>query len=416
MKEEWIGLLDCNNFFVSCERLFRPDLQGKPVVVMSSNDGCIVARSQEVKDMGVPMGVPYFQVKDILNKAKTKAFSSHFALYRDISSRVFAAMREELDCVEEYSVDEAFFKVEGEPLAVASHLKQVVESRVGIPVSVGIAKTKTLSKYANTIAKKGTGTFHLTDDEWLSSQGIVPLHTIWGVGGRTEIAYKNHGILTAKDLICSDSARLKQLFGINGIRLQSELAGQPVLHINQARTDQKSIMNSRSFHKETEDLFVIKDAVAYHLRQSIESLKRANLKASSLRVYLLTSRHGDFLLRGGSNEVVLTVPTSSSRDLLAVANTLVDDLFEKDIPYKKAGVSLQGLLPEQINQGSLFTDTSDKSEAWKEVDELMSRLNKRGRDTLLIGSRLRSEDWKVKKESRSPAYTTDWKDLVEVKA
>ena len=409
--------MDCNNFFVSCERLFRPDLQGKPVVVMSSNDGCIVARSNEVKDMGVPMGVPYFQVKDILNKAGTKAFSSHFALYRDISTRVFAVMREELDTVEEYSVDEAFFAVEGNPLEVAERVKRAVEARVGIPVSVGIARTKTLAKYANTLAKKQNGVFHLTDKKWSSLQKDTPLQTIWGVGGRTELLYKKQGILTVKNLLDTDTSRLKSLFGITGVRLQSELNGVSVLALGLVRADQKSIISSRSFRQETTDLAVIKDAVAYHLRQSLANLRRIGLKAKVVRVSIMTSRHGDFLLRGGSKEAVLNSPTNDTKELLAIATGLIMDLYEEGVPYKKAGISLQGFVPEQAEQATLFgAEESQKTEDWKEVQGVMDELNRRGRDTLLLGSRLRENLWQAKKDARSPAYTTSWKELAEVKA
>jgi len=416
MKNEWIGVLDCNNFFVSCERLFRPDLHGKPVVVMSSNDGCIVARSKEVKDMGIAMGVPYFQVKDMLNKHKTKAFSSHFALYRDISRRVFAVMREELDFVEEYSVDEAFFAIDGDPEVVAKRVKLAVEARVGIPVSVGIARTKTLAKYANSVAKKGTGVFYLTDELWSEHQVNTPLQAIWGVGGRTEISYKEHGILTARDLLNTDTSRLKSMFGINGVRLQSELDGVSVLALDQVRADQKSIMSSQSFSKETTDISVIKDAVAYHLRQALVSLRGSELKAKALRVSILTSRHGDFLLRGGSKEIVFNSPTNDNRELLVMANRLVDELYEKDVPYKKTGITLNGLVSNQTEQASLFDTREDKAEAWQTVNTVMDSLNQRGRDTILLGSRLKQGHWKAKKESRSPAYTTNWKELVEVKA
>ena len=416
MKNEWIGVLDCNNFFVSCERLFRPDLHRKPVVVMSSNDGCIVARSKEVKDMGIAMGVPYFQVKDILNKHQTIAFSSHFALYRDLSRRVFEVMREELDIIEEYSIDEAFFTVDGDPEVVAKRVKEAVETRVGIPVSVGIARTKTLAKYANSVAKKSNGVFHLTDEIWSRSQVSVPIQTIWGVGGRSEISYKEQGIKTVKDLLRTDTGRLRSLFGISGVRLQSELNGVSVLALNQVKTNQKSIMSSRSFAKETSDVSVIKDAVAYHLRQTLRSLRRSELKAKALRVSILTSRHGDFLLRGGSKETILNSPTDDNKELLGVANQLVDELYENGVPYKKAGITLNNLTSDEVEQTSLFATTDQKNESWQMINEVMDKLNQRERNTVLLGSRLRQDHWQAKKESRSPAYTTNWKELVEVKA
>jgi DNA polymerase V len=325
-------------------------------------------------------------------------------------------MREELEVVEEYSVDEAFFAVDGNPEEVAKRVKKAVETRVGIPVSVGIARTKTLAKLASRQAKKGSGVFHLTDQCWSDLQVTTPLQSIWGVGGQSEMAYKKHNLLTAHDLLQADSGRIKSIFGVSGTRLQSELRGESVLLLNQARTDQKSLMSSQSFCKETKDKSVIKDAVAYHVRQSLQSLRRRNLKTGAIRVHIQTSRHGDFLLRGGSKEAVLNSPTNDNHELLDLANGLVDELFEDGVPYKKAGITLHHLIPIQVVQGVLFVEPGTTKQSWRELNSLIDTLNKKTKGAVLLGSRLREGEWQAKKDSRSPAYTTAWTDLVEVKA
>jgi len=414
-KHTWIGLLDCNNFFVSCERLFRPDLIGKPVVVLSGNDGCIVARSQEVKDMGVPMGVPYFQVKDILKKAQTTAFSSHFALYRDISRRVFTVMREEIGSVQQYSVDEAFFQCSSTDLDLVWQIKHAVERRVGIPVSLGIAPTKTLAKYANTHAKKGSGVHFFDPHTWSLDSKIVPLARIWGVGGKMEIRYKQHGITMVHDLLEAETSRIQKVFGVHGLRLQQELAGKSALAFDQVREPQKSIMSSRSFGKETTDPAVVSDAVAYHVRHVLEDVRAMQAKANTIRVSVRPSRHGDYLLRGGTQEAVFAVPTNNTIEVLKVAQQLATSLLEPGVPYKKVGVVLSGFTVQAAEQQSLFADPAVlKSDALMSVvDGLNSRL---GKGAVVIGSHLQAPQWQSRSELKSPSYTTQWSDVRQVVA
>ena len=415
MKDSWIGLLDCNNFFVSCERLFRPDLAGKPVVVLSGNDGCIVARSQEVKDMGIPMGVPYFQVKDTLTKAQTTTFSSHFALYRDISRRVFTVMRQELETVQQYSVDEAFFAVAPGDEHTAWRVKQAVEQRVGIPVSVGLAPTKTLAKQVNALAKKQSGVGVFAPKAWLDESKKVPLASIWGVGGRMELQYKKHGFQTVYDLVQADATRVKALFGVVGLRLQNELAGQSVYTLEESIEQQKSIMSSRSFRAETNDLSVLADAVAYHVRHAMEDLRAMHMKARSLRVSATPSRHGDFVLRGGSAEAVFTQPTDNTVEVLREAQRLLQGLHETAVPYKKVGVVLADFTPTEVGQKSLFTSEvllEKSSQLMSLVDTLNAGKRK---DLVTVGSRLKTRLWQSKSDVRSPAYTTRWKDIQTVK-
>ena len=413
MKDSWIGLLDCNNFFVSCERLFRPDLAGKPVVVLSGNDGCIVARSQEVKDIGVPMGVPYFQVKDILQKAHTTTFSSHFALYRDISRRVFTVMREEVDSVQQYSVDEAFFLCQSTDVDLAWQIKSAVEKRVGIPVSVGVAPSKTLAKYANTQAKQGSGVHFLDMQNWSQESTNVPLSSIWGVGGQMKIRYKQHGITSVSDLLQVENSRVQQVFGVHGLRLQKELSGHRALPFTQIREPQKSIMSSRSFGKETTNPEIIQDAAAYHTRHALEDLRSMQCKTSVIRVSVRPSRHGDFLLRGGSKEAVFTAPMDNTIEVLKTVQKLTQSLLEPGVPYKKVGVVLSGFTSNESVQQSLFVDeAASKSDALMPVIDLLNQ--RLGKDAVTFGSHLKTTQWQSRSELKSPSYTTQWKDLKQV--
>tara|TARA_B100001989_G_C24526781_1_gene459132 strand:+ start:53 stop:1309 length:1257 start_codon:yes stop_codon:yes gene_type:complete len=417
MKKQWIGLLDCNNFFVSCERLFRPELKNVPVLVLSSNDGCVVARSKEVKDIGVPMGVPYFKIKDIVKKEGIVTFSSHLALYRDISKRVFEVVKRELANVEQYSVDEAFFTLppEAEVEDIANNLRSIILQEVGIPVSIGVSLTKTQAKYANAVAKKGVGVRVIGETEWDGLVDGIRLAEIWGLGASSELNYRSHGLKTVADLTALDRSVVAKLFGINGLRIQSELRSEPALLIEQGDRKQKSILSSRSFKVETKELAVLQDAVAYHVRHVAEDLRRIAKETLNIRVYLGTNRHGDFLLRGGSDETIFINPTSDTLSLMKVASNLVERLYEPDVPYKKVGVSLSNLVPAGGSQTTMFNDC--KEEDRRDLMSSIDILNEKADSELVqIGSRLKKAEWQSRSETRSPAYTTQWSDLKRVKA
>jgi DNA polymerase V len=414
----YIGVIDCNNFFVSCERLFRPDLVGKPVVVLSSNDGCVVARSQEVKDMGVPMGVPIFQIKDMVKDKGIVTFSSHFALYRDISSRVFTVVKTLLPTREIYSIDEAFFTInadsKAELEATLRAMKIEIERQVGIPVSLGVAATKTQAKYANRLAKKSGGVTVLEPADWEALTPTIPLQNIWGVGGKLELRYKSAGLLTVADLINCPKDRIATLFGIVGVRLQAELAGTPMYAVSSVHAPQQSIMSSRSFEKQVTELAVIKDAVAYHVRQVVAELRHLRLKTKNLSVYLGTSRHGDYLLRSGSLGVENMTPTDDVVYLLKQAFTLVDSLYDPEVPYKKAGAYISGFSPKTVTQQSLFADQDEVT--YSPINDLLDGFNARyGADMVTIGTHTKDRKWQSKSEQKSPAYTTRWSDIAVVK-
>ena len=415
-----IGLIDCNNFFVSCERLFRPDLKGKPVVVLSSNDGCVVARSQEIKDNGIPMGIPLFQIKDIIKDIAATTFSSHFALYRDISRRVFEVVRKEFPEMEQYSVDEAFFiineETESQVYGAIARLKDRVEREVGVPVSVGVAETKTLAKYASHVAKKTKGTYVLMPANRPEVIAPIALKELWGVGKQSADEYKRHSLTTVGDLLALDRFTVDKIFGVAGVRLWQELQGTPSSVLSRRTHIQHSILHSRSFKGTSADISVLKEAVLYHIREAGLDLRAQGLKTKCLQVTLGTSRHGDYLLQGGSKEHYFTVPTNDMFVFTKAALRLVDEIFKPDIPYKKAGVLLYDFVPETVDQISLF-ETKEEIKT-RELTPLIDALNKHlGKGSkVTLGSFAKEQKWQSSQSQKSPAYTTAWKDIAIVKA
>ncbi len=408
----YIGLLDCNNFFVSCERLFRPDLANKPVIVLSSNDGCAVARSNEVKEMGVPMGVPYFQVKKELEAADCAVFSSNFTLYRDISRRVMDTLKAEVSEAEQYSVDEAFFTISGSEMDVKAEiarLKALIQQEVGVPVSIGAAKTKTIAKYASEKEKRGTGLCVLTGTDWQDVTPDLQLAHIWGVGGKTAQKFSENGLRTVADLQHTATERLQTLFGVHAVRLQAELSEQSVYRLgDRANVKQQSVMSTRSFAKELTERSKLEEAVAYHVTQVAKELRQKELQTRAITVSLRTNRHGDWLLHGGSETHFLTLPSNDTRTLMQAAKALVEKIYDPEVPYKKAGVVVSGLEAEAGETASLFPGKSNDTVLMNTVDRLNNQF---GAQAIQIGLVRKKDTIFSRSESRSPHYTTAWDQL-----
>lgn len=368
--------------------------------------------------MGVPMGIPYFQVKKELEKAGTAVFSSNFPLYRDISSRVMNTLRDEVGFVEQYSVDEAFFALEGEEDRVFDALmriKNAVETRIGVPVSVGAAKTKTIAKYASEVGKKSTGTAIVYGAGWQDATKTLPVHEIWGIGGKTSQKMKEHGIETVADFLASDAARIDKLFGIGGLRLRDELSERVAHRLGERGGGQKSIMSTRSFKDATTDRSVVEDAIAYHVAHLGGELRKMGKCAGSLSVIVRASRHGDWFMRGGSHEVPLLTPTNDTRVLLHEALQLFDTFYEEGVPYKKAGVLVGSLVDESVVQASLFEEKSAPKDniLMQTLDRLNARL---GSESVTVGRLQHQKKWGVSKKFVSPCYTTNWNEIAEIKA
>jgi DNA polymerase V len=412
-----IGLMDCNNFFVSCERLFRPDLRGKPVAVLSSNDGCIVARSQEVKDLGISMGVPYFEVKDLCEKHSITLFSSNFALYRDLSSRVMEALQEECEDIEVYSIDEAFFPVEESTSRDEMfHMRERIMKKTGIPVSFGIAPTKTIAKIANAEAKKGGGVVLLTSEDAKKRYSSMLCGSVWGIGLQTSGRLSKLNIRTVEEFVSHGLFFARQEFGVVGERLYLELTGIRTDTHEDLEPSLGSIMSTRSFHAPITEKNVLLSALGHHVTQLGEKLRARRVTASTVRIICAPSRFSSYILRTSSLTQELEMPTHDTTTLLKVVGTLLDRLYENDVPYKKAGVVVSGLIPEEYVSPSIFEAPHKESNSVS-LDHIVDTLNKRfGRGVVHSGTVMRTEAWSSRSDARSPAYTTQWQDIAKVKA
>jgi DNA polymerase V len=426
-----IALLDCNNFFVSCERLFRPDLAHAPVLVLSSNDGCVISRSKEVKDLGIPMGMPYFKVRDELKRRGVVVFSSNITLYRDISERVMDTLASFGLSMEPYSIDEAFFILEGSasPEENARRVKERVEAWVGIPVSLGVGKSAVIAKYASEQAKKGSGVYVIEGGEaWERQMKDIHVGELWGVGRSTTRTCLSHGIKTAWDLAAADAAALKRILGVEGPRLKEALLGtvgiDAVTHTHKedilthvhSHESRKSIMSSRSFGNATKDKAIVLDALSYHVTHAAEKMRKNGDAALRMHVSIRPRRHGTFALHGASKEVIFDVPTFDTRVFVKEAKAALDVLFEDGVEYAKTGVVLGGFVPMEYISGSLF-DTAEDLSRTKELMDTTDRINARfGPKTLRIGTTLKDALWKPRSLLRSPEYTTHWGSIPSVKA
>lgn len=411
-----IGLMDCNNFFVSCERLFRPDLIKKPVAVLSANDGCIVARSQEVKDLGVPMGAPFFEIKDLCEKEGVTIFSSNFTLYRDLSARVMAALREECGSIVVYSIDEAFFELESEvDIEALTLMRARITQKTGIPVSFGVASTKTLAKIANAEAKRGTGVSFLTDDRLQDIAHTVSCGSVWGIGRETAAKLATFNIKTVADLLLQGLGFMRQHFGVHGERLFFELSGIAAYTDDTEDAVHASISSTRSFAQIVRKRSVLESALGHHVAHVAEKLRERGVVASRLSIVAAPSRHGSYALRQGTAMRDLLVPTNDTTILLKESLSLLGTLYDAEIPYKKAGVTVSGIIPETYVSGNLFETPSKESGGgmYQTVDLINSRF---GQGTIRPALTLGASAWQESKKRKSPEYTTQWAHIARVKA
>jgi DNA polymerase V len=401
---EYIGLLDCNNFFVSCERMFRPDLDAVPVVVLSSNDGCVISRSKEAKILGIPMGVPYFEVQDILKEKKVQVFSSNSALYRDMSGRVMKVLQSLVGEVDQYSIDEAFFMLpHTRTREKAEEIKHAVYTGTGIPVSIGSAPTKTLAKLASEHAKEGGGVA-VMDVEALSKNSLIPLREVWGVGRAQNERMGKYGFHTIGDITKRPIGDIRERFGAVGERLWYELSGIPT-HSPKIR-QQQSFMSTKSFGAPCSAYSDLEDAISYHISSIAESLRAHELVAKAGTLYLRPK--GDGSIRAECT----FVPTNDTSILVLEALRELKRVYVPGTRYVKAGVVLYGIAPYANTTRSLF----EQGATTPPVFALVDRLNKKhGTHTVRIGTLKKTHAWASKSQYRSPAYTTRWDQIPKVK-
>lgn len=411
------ALIDSNNFFVSCERIFRPDLAAKPVAVLSNNDGCVVARSNEVKALGIPMGIPLFKVKQVVRDQNVTLFSANFELYGDISQRIVTILREETPLIEVYSIDECFVDLSQLPLddvqAWGVRVRDRVWREAGIPVSIGIAGTKTLAKVASTYAKTHGDGVMVIEDEQRRRELLadLPIEDIWGIGRRLAPKLHDRGVSRALQLVDASDAWLAQQFTITGLRMVDELRGVARLPFGDKHEQRQTIMRSRSFGHRVRDYYQLETAVATFAAQAAARLRGQGSICQGIITFLTTGPHAQQQHRA-SQLVMLPESTADTGRLITAALEGLEKIYDDDFAYQKAGVMLVGIQDESVWQLSLTDPVADRDRR-RELMNQIDALNKRyGGGTVWYASEARHQaDWRSRRERRSPRYTTQFTEL-----
>jgi DNA polymerase V len=417
------ALVDGNNFYVSCERVFNPQLRDKPVVVLSNNDGCVVARSNEVKALGVKMGTPWFQMKDLARQHGILALSSNYSLYADLSSRMMAVLGTYSPDQEVYSIDECFLGMKGfshyDLVDHGQRIRRQVLQWVGIPVCVGYGETKTLAKLANHCAKKNlagdNGVCDLTrlaPSERSHLFATVPVNEVWGVGRRLTEQLGQRGITTVEQLRTADAETLRQAFSVVLERTVRELNGIPCLDMESVAPNKQQILSSRSFGAYVYTLPELQEAVALYMSRAAEKLRRQGSLAGRVQVYIRTNpfKENAPQYQRGVN-VPLTEATDDTLRLIRAAHWGLKRLYRSGYAYQKAGVALLDLRPRSHAQMDLFSTLPNRHALMQVMDRINASF---GRGTLRTAAEGILPAWRMKRERMSPAYTTRWDRLAEV--
>ena len=417
------GLIDCNNFYASCERVFNPSLNNKPVVVLSNNDGCVIARSKEAKALGIPMGEPAYKLKELIETNKVNVFSSNYVLYGDMSQRVMNTIASFVLEMEIYSIDEAFLLLEGfenvDLKELGEKLVRTVIRNTGIPVSLGIAPTKTLAKAANKFAKKYKNYKEVciidTDEKREKALKLLEIGDVWGIGRQNSQKLKYYSINTAWDFTQRTKSWIRHTLGVTGERTWLELCGTPCIEIERP-TSKKSICTSRSFGERLTELAPVSEAVANFAASCAEKLRKQHSYGGVLNVFILTNLFATNLPQY-SNQISmkLAVPTNDTTELINIALQGLKSIFKEGYKFKKAGVIISEIVPERPLQADLF-DTRNR-EKFNKVMTVMDSLNESyGRQKVKIASQGFDRKWKLKNEKLSPCYSTKLDDVLKVKA
>ena len=429
------GIVDCDNCYVSCERIFRPDLKDKPVVVLSNNDGCVVARSNEAKKMGIKAGTPYFQLAQQFPNAKIAVFSSNYELYGELTGRVVSIIRQEAPAYFRYSIDECFvyfndledvdLKLWGEGL----HKK--IKQYVGMPVSIGIAPNKTLAKMASYFAKKYQGYRHCclidTDEKRIKALKLFPIDEVWGIGRKYAVKLGALGVKTAYDFATHHGDWVRITFNnINIYRTWKELNGEDVVP-NEELAKKKSICTSRSFNGLVSDFETLRTHVSNYAARCAEKLRMQNTVASIVGVFLNTNRFREDLPQYWNfQEQRLITPSNSSITIIKTAIEALQKIYRQGYQYKKAGVIVMGVGADSPIQQDLFDINAEQFQKMKRLDEVVDRINRmQGSETIVLGSQQYTrKDGKgkadvfanaIKHDHRSPNPTTRWSDIIKLK-
>jgi DNA polymerase V len=420
--EPVFALADCNNFYVSCERVFDPRLEGVPAVVLSNNDGCIVARSNEVKAMNIAMGTPYFQAQAALEEHGVQVMSSNYTLYADMSGRVMETLSQFTPAMEVYSIDEAFLDLGGMAENLTEYGRKIqatVRQWTGIPVSVGMGRTKTLAKAANKIAKrsaKAAGVLDLTAHPAWETKALsqIEVEDVWGIGRKSAAKLRKAGIYNAQQLRQADTEWIRRVFGVEGVRTVYELRGEVCYALEDSPPPKKGVTVSRAFGKAVTALEDLKEATALYVSRAGEKLRSEGQAAGVMTVYLTTSRFAEKEKRYfGYDVTTFPAATEDTQEMLAAAMVSVEKLYQPGFEYKKSGVMLTGLVDRNKVQGCLFE--ARNRQQIRRLMETIDRLNRQNPAGIRWAAEGIDQPWRTKFNRRTQQFTTCWKDLPQVK-
>ncbi|MFT3994835.1 MAG: Y-family DNA polymerase [Dysgonomonas sp.] len=415
------ALVDCNNFYASCERVFRPDYRNVPIVVLSNNDGCVIARSNESKKLGIKMGVPAYQIKDEVRKYGIKVFSSNYTLYGDMSNRVMTILSSFTPNVEIYSIDEAFLDFTGfdNLPEYGKHIVDTTTRWTGIPVSMGVAPTKTLAKVANKFAKKYKGYKGVcvidTDEKRIKALQKTDIGDVWGIGRRNEKKLKQQGVNTAYDFTQLQRSWVRKYMTVVGERTWLELNGISCISLEEVQPDKKQICTSRAFGKTVSNIEDLKEAIAYYVSVCAEKLRKQRSCAVSLLVFIQTNSFREDLPQYFNNKTIdLLVPSNSTLEITKYALMALESIYRDGFEYKKAGVIITEIVPDSGIQTNLFdnVDREKHTRLMKVVDNLNSGFTS---NVLNLAIQGQHKKWNLKRELLSPCYTTKVSDLIQIK-
>lgn len=414
------ALVDCNNFYVSCERVFNPGLAGKPVVVLSNNDGCIIARSEEAKLLGLQMAEPAFKKLKFLKDNGVHIFSSNYTLYGDMSARVTETLSQFAPEIEIYSIDEAFLNLTGfagELEKLCQEIYSTVIQNTGIPISIGIGPTKTLAKIANKAAKQCGGIFIIKNNRQLDTLiRNTPIEKIWGIGRQYAKLLQQKQVKTAFDFTLLDDNWLRTKMKVIGLRIKKELLGESCIRLELIMPPKKAIATTRAFGKKTSEIRFITEAVSTYAVRCAEKLRKQNSVANLLTVFIHTDPFNPNELQiNKSKTITLPVATNDNMELVKYALVCLNEIFNKEFRYKKAGVIVDGLQDESQFQQNIFdkTDRRKQRDLFKSIDNLNREF---GRDKIKLAVQGDGKEWKLRQEKLSKRYTTNWSEIIIVKA
>ena len=417
------ALIDCNNFYVSCERVFNPRLNNKPVIVLSNNDGCAISRSNEAKELGIPMGAPAFKYEKVFQKNNVEVFSSNFPLYGDMSSRVMSILSKYTPNIEIYSIDEAFLKFEGfenyDLQSYCEEIKKTVLKWTGIPVSIGVAPTKALAKVANRISKKfpnQTKGVYIIHSEEKRIKGLkwLKIEDVWGIGFKHAERLKNIKINTAYNFINLEDSWVRKNMSVVGLRLKKELEGKSVLDLEEVRSPKKAIATTRSFEGTITDYEKVKERISTFAICCAEKLRSQNSNCNSIYVFVKSNKFQKNRPQY-RNGILITIPFSTNSNII-ISKYAIEGLkriFKEGIGYKKAGTIVMGLDSSQNHQLNLFKNENPRHKyLMKAIDHIQK---KEGQSKIKLASQDLRKRWKMKQEKLSPNYTCKVNEIIRVK-